>query len=85
MSSDALLTSPRLIVFAGVPGAGKSAIVRLVAERRCAAYLRVGSVDAALLRAVFLRSFDTGLAAYLAAQASARAHGGQVIARAVRS
>jgi predicted kinase len=40
---------PRLIVFAGLPGAGKSTIARAVAERIGAVWLRVDSMDQAIL------------------------------------
>jgi predicted kinase len=57
---------PRLIVLAGLPGVGKSTLAREVAGRLDAAWLRVDRIEAALLRAGIPRSFETGLAAYLA-------------------
>jgi len=57
--------SPKLIVFAGLPGTGKSTLARMVAERLEAAWLRVDTVEAAVLKAGITRSFETGLAAYI--------------------
>jgi predicted kinase len=59
---------PRLVVFAGLPGAGKSTLARLVAERLDAVWLRVDTLEAAILKAGIPRSFETGLAAYLGAR-----------------
>jgi len=56
---------PKLLVFAGLPGTGKSTLARKVAERLDAAWLRVDTVEAALLKAGLARSFETGLAAYI--------------------
>ena len=40
-----------LIVFSGLPGSGKSTIAKLLATRLRAAYLRIDTVEQALLRA----------------------------------
>ncbi|MGD0249402.1 MAG: AAA family ATPase [Thermoplasmata archaeon] len=65
-------TTPRLVVFAGLPGSGKSTIGREVARRLGAVFLRVDTVEAALLQAGLTRSFETGLAAYVVARDLAR-------------
>ena len=46
----------------------------LLAERLGAVWLRVDTIEASMLRAGLPRSFETGLAAYLAAQDIAREH-----------
>jgi len=80
------MAAPRLIVLAGLPGVGKSAIARILAERSGAVWLRVDSIEAALLQAGIPRSFETGLAAYLVAQTIAEDRlraGGDVVIDAV--
>jgi predicted kinase len=62
----------RIIVFAGLPGTGKSTLARMVAARTGAAWLRVDSVEAALLEAGVPQSFETGLAAYIGVRDLAR-------------
>ncbi|WP_407539642.1 AAA family ATPase [Deinococcus radiomollis] len=42
---------PRLIVFSGLPGSGKSTLARRLAQHLGAAYLRIDSIEAALLNA----------------------------------
>ena len=56
-----------LIVFGGLPGVGKTALARAVAERLGAAYLRVDAIEAAMWRAGVPRDQRTGLAAYFVA------------------
>ena len=60
-----------LIVFGGLPGVGKTALARVVAERVKAAYLRVDAIEAAMWRAGVARDQPTGLAAYVVAHAVA--------------
>ncbi len=60
-----LTKTPLLIVFAGLPGTGKSTLARAVASRSDAVWLRVDTAEAAMLRAGLPRSAETGLAAYL--------------------
>ncbi|MCK6079801.1 AAA family ATPase [Microbacterium sp. EYE_5] len=61
-----------LIVLAGLPASGKSAIaVRLATELRCA-ILSVDPIEAALWRAGIDRGQPTGLAAYVVAEDLAR-------------
>lgn len=65
---------PKLVVFAGLPGVGKSTLARAAAVPLDAVLLRVDRVEAALLSAGIARSFETGLAAYLAVAEVARDH-----------
>jgi predicted kinase len=58
----------KLVVFSGLPGVGKSTLARAVADRMGGVWLRVDTVEASLLKAGLLRSFETGLAAYIVAQ-----------------
>ncbi|MFZ1023797.1 MAG: AAA family ATPase [Thermoplasmata archaeon] len=66
--------SPKLVIFAGLPGTGKSTLARLLAERLDAIWLRVDTIEASLLKAGIQQSFETGLAAYVAACDIARDH-----------
>jgi len=63
---------PLLIVFAGLPGTGKSTLARAIAEREDAVWLRVDTLEAAMLRSGLSQSFETGLAAYNAVWELAR-------------
>ena len=65
---------PKLIVFSGLPGVGKSTLARSVSERLNAVLLRVDRIEAGLLYAGIPRSFETGLAAYLAVAEIVRDH-----------
>jgi predicted kinase len=62
------LVGPLLVVFAGLPGTGKSTLARRVARERDALWLRVDTFEAAMLRAGLPKSFESGLAAYIAAR-----------------
>jgi predicted kinase len=66
--------SPRLVVLAGLPGSGKSTLAQEVVARTGAVWLRVDTVEAALLASGIPRSFETGLAAYAVTRAIAREH-----------
>jgi predicted kinase len=55
-----------LIVFAGLPGTGKSTLARRVAARLRAAYLRVDAIESALVTAGLCP--EVGAAGYLAAE-----------------
>jgi predicted kinase len=59
--------APRLIVLAGLPGVGKSTLAREIARETGAAWLRVDTIEAGILRAGIPHSFKTGLAAYVVA------------------
>jgi predicted kinase len=64
----------RLVVFAGLPGVGKSTLSLEVARRTGAIWLRVDVVEAALIKSGFTRSFESGLAAYVVARDLAGEH-----------
>jgi predicted kinase len=57
---------PRLIVFSGLPGTGKSTLAGVTARNLDALWLRVDVVEAAIVKAGLPKSFETGLAAYIA-------------------
>ncbi len=69
-----------LVVFSGLPGTGKSTLARLVARRLEAVYLRVDSVEAALLHAGLPNVTVEGYAAVYAVAADNLAVGLTVIA-----
>jgi predicted kinase len=63
-----------LIVLSGLPGTGKSAIADGVAAALGLPVLSVDPIESAILRAGIERSFETGLAAYVVAEALADAN-----------
>ena len=60
-----------LIVLSGMPGTGKSAVAEGIARARRAPVLSVDPIESAILRSGIPRSFETGLAAYVVAEAVA--------------
>lgn len=54
-------------MLAGLPGVGKSTVAREVARALGASWVRVDTVEAALLKSGLPQSFKTGLAAYVVA------------------
>jgi predicted kinase len=60
-----------LIVLSGLPGTGKSAIADAVARARGLPVLSVDPIESAIMRAGIEQGFQTGLAAYLVAEALA--------------
>ena len=62
-----------LIIFSGLPGTGKSTIAAALAKKLSAVYLRVDSLETALVRSGLVADqWDLGPAGYYAAQAVAR-------------
>lgn len=79
---------PLLLVFAGLPGSGKTTVSRAVAARLRAAHLRVDAIEAALWLAGVGRDQPTGLAAYVVGNtvaAAALASGCPVVVDAVNA
>lgn len=77
-----------LIVFSGLPGAGKTTLSRPVAAALGATWLRVDAIESALWRAGVDPAQPTGLAAYVVADALADAHlalGASVVVDAVNA
>ncbi len=66
------MAGPRLIVFAGVPGVGKSAVADGVARTLGLPILSVDPIEEGMAAAGIPASFERGLAAYLVAARSAR-------------
>jgi predicted kinase len=62
-----------LIVVSGLPGSGKSTLALGIGAARRAPVLSVDPIESAILRAGVAQSFETGLAAYLVAEACADA------------
>ena len=60
-----------LVVVSGLPGSGKSALADGIGLALRAPVLSVDPIESAILRAGVPRSFETGLAAYLVAEAGA--------------
>jgi predicted kinase len=63
-----------LIVISGLPGTGKSAIADGLGRALGMPVLSVDPIESAVLRAGIPRSFETGYAAYLVAEALADSH-----------
>lgn len=60
-----------LVSFSGLPGTGKSSVARLAAQRLKAVWLRIDSLEQALVNAGLIRREALGPAGYGAAQALA--------------
>jgi predicted kinase len=60
-----------LIILSGLPGTGKSAIADALGRARGMPVISVDPIESAILRSGLTRSFETGLAAYLVAEALA--------------
>jgi predicted kinase len=62
-----------LIIVSGLPGTGKSSLADGIGTARRVPVLSVDPIESAILRAGIAPSFETGLAAYLVAEACADA------------
>lgn len=65
------MTHPLLIVMSGLPGSGKSTIAEQIAEQLKLPVLSVDPIESAIIKSGIAMSFETGLAAYLVAEALA--------------
>ncbi len=70
------VAAPRLIVFGGLPGVGKTTLARALARRLGAAGLRIDAIEQAIRDAGVLAG-EVGTAGYRVAHALAEAHLGQ--------
>lgn len=61
-----------LIVFSGLPAVGKTTISRLLAEKTNAVYLRIDSIEQALITSGEIKQAEMGGAGYFVAYAVAR-------------
>lgn len=60
-----------LVLFSGLPGSGKSMLAESVAQRLRLPLFSVDPIEAAVIKSGIKKSFETGLAAYLVAEALA--------------
>ena len=61
-----------LLIFGGLPGTGKTTIARKVAQKLSAAYIRIDSLELALVRSWLAKSqWDLGPAGYITGYALA--------------
>jgi predicted kinase len=65
------MSKPSLIVMSGLPGSGKSTIAEQIATRLKIPLLSVDPIESAIIKAGVAKGFETGLAAYLVAEALA--------------
>lgn len=61
----------KLIIISGLPGSGKSTIAKALAVKLTLPILSVDPIESAVVKSGVKRSFKTGLAAYLVAEALA--------------
>jgi predicted kinase len=65
------MTKPQLIVMSGLPGSGKSSIAERLAQRLHIPHFSVDPIESAMIRSGIAKSFESGVAAYLVAEALA--------------
>jgi len=65
------MDKPYLIVMSGLPGSGKSTIAEGIAQQLRITLLSVDPIESAVVKSGIAKSFETGLAAYLVAEALA--------------
>jgi predicted kinase len=61
----------KVIVVSGLPGCGKSTLAEALAEKLSLPIFSVDPIESAIIQSGFNRGFETGLAAYLVAEALA--------------
>lgn len=59
------------MIISGLPGSGKSAVAESLAENLSVPLFSVDPIESSLIKSGLKRSFETGLAAYLVAEALA--------------
>ena len=64
----------KIIVICGLPGSGKSTLAEGIAQKLALPLFSVDPIESAILQSGIQRSFETGLAAYLVAEALAAEH-----------
>lgn len=65
------MNKPELIIVYGLPGSGKSTVAESLAAKLSIPHFSVDPIESAILKSGLPRSFETGLAAYLVAEALA--------------
>lgn len=65
------MNKPKLIIIAGLPGSGKSTVAESLSAKLSVPLFSVDPIESAILKSGLKRSFETGLAAYLVAEALA--------------
>lgn len=65
------MKKPQLIVMSGLPGSGKSTIAEKIAGQLMIPLFSVDPIESAIIKSGIEKSFETGLAAYLVAEALA--------------
>jgi predicted kinase len=65
------MNTSKLILISGLPGSGKSTIAESLAEKLAVPLFSVDPIEASIIKSGIKRSFETGLAAYLVAEALA--------------
>jgi predicted kinase len=58
----------KIIVVSGLPGSGKSTVAEGIAERLALPIFSVDPIESSIIKSGIMRSFETGLAAYLVAE-----------------
>jgi predicted kinase len=68
------MNTSKLIIISGLPGSGKSTVAESLAAKLSVPLFSVDPIESAILKSGLKRSFETGLAAYLVAEALAGEH-----------
>jgi predicted kinase len=61
----------QLILISGLPGSGKSTVAESLVEKLSAPLFSVDPIESSIIQSGIKRSFETGLAAYIVAEALA--------------